>query len=178
MGTATQDPASVAPRALREAMEAGEPLQVVDVRSAGEYAAGHIPGAVNIPLEEVESRLADLATHARVVVACQSGTRAAMACEMLAPKRPDLVQLEKGTDAWLAAGLPVVRTTATRWAVERQLRLVAGAIALTGGLLAVLVAPAWGLLAAFVGFGLVMASVTGFCPMALLLAAMPWNRAR
>lgn len=178
MSTVLEGRAKVSARVLKRWLDDGEPIQLVDVRSAGEFAAGHIPGAVNIPLEQVQSRLADFATHGRVVVVCQSGKRAAMACGLLAAKRPDLAELEQGTDGWIAEGLPLVRTTSTRWALERQVRLAAGAMALAGGLLGALVAPAWAYLAAFVGAGLVMASLTGFCPMASLLAAMPWNRAR
>ena len=53
---------------------------------------------------------------------------------------------------------------------------VAGTMALAGAILAVTVAPAWIFLSGFVGFGLVLAGATDFCPMAILLAKMPWNQ--
>ena len=58
----------------------------------------------------------------------------------------------------------------------RQVQIAAGALALLGVLLGALVAPAFFGIAAFVGAGLVLAGVSGFCGMAHLLAAMPWNR--
>lgn len=52
---------------------------LLDVRSAGEFAAGNAPGTVNIPLGELGSRLAEIPHHAPVVVCCASGTRSGMA---------------------------------------------------------------------------------------------------
>ncbi len=58
----------------------------------------------------------------------------------------------------------------------RQVQIAAGSLVLLGVILAVLVSPWFVALSAFVGAGLVMAGVTGFCGMANLLAHMPWNR--
>ena len=63
-----------------------------------------------------------------------------------------------------------------RWALERQVRLVAGIIALTGAVLALTVSTSWACLSGLAGLGLTMAGLTDFCPMATLLARMPWNR--
>jgi hypothetical protein len=60
----------------------------------------------------------------------------------------------------------------------RQVQIVAGALVLAGVLLGFLIAPAWIGLAAFVGAGLLMAGITGWCGMAHMLALMPWNRRR
>ena len=161
---------------LENRLCAGDHLQLVDVRSAGEYATGHIPGASNIPMDQAESRLADLTPGANVVLLCQSGQRAGMTCELLQGQHPDLLVLEGGTAAWVAAGKPVVRTASTRWALERQVRLTAGLLAFTGSLLALLVHPAWVYLPLFIGAGLTFAGITNLCGMAILLARMPWNR--
>ncbi len=59
---------------LHEMLSAGSPT-VLDVRSAAEFATGHVPGAVNIPMEQVEMRLADVPTGPLVLV-CESGKRA------------------------------------------------------------------------------------------------------
>lgn len=56
---------------------------VVDVRTAAEYAAGNAPGTVNIPLQELSSRLAEIPRTAPVVLCCASGTRSGMARMML-----------------------------------------------------------------------------------------------
>lgn len=56
-----------------------EGAQVVDVRSAAEYFAGHAPGSVNIPLQDIEQGARDLDPAKWVVVCCASGTRSALA---------------------------------------------------------------------------------------------------
>jgi rhodanese-related sulfurtransferase len=156
----------------------GRRAQLVDVRSATEFATAHLPGAVNIPLEQIESRTADLETNTPVVLVCQGGTRARLASELLAASGKDLVVLEGGTGAWLQAGNPAVRSTASRWALERQVRLAAGLLGFIGVVLAVTVSPWWLILPGFVGCGLIFAGCTGFCPMGEVLARLPWNRPR
>jgi rhodanese-related sulfurtransferase len=155
---------------------AGRRAQLVDVRSATEFATAHLPGAINIPLEQIERRTADLEANAPVVLVCQAGTRARLAHALLAESGKELVVLEGGTGAWLQAGYPAVRSTAARWALERQVRLVAGLLVAVGVLLAVTVSRWWLLLPGFVGCGLVFAGFSGFCPMGEALARLPWNR--
>jgi len=150
--------------------------QCIDVRSPTEFASGHIPAAINIPMDEIESRLADLRPQHPTVLVCQSGKRASMTQALLAGRIDNLFVLTGGTDAWKSAGLPLVASTRTRWALERQVRLGAGLLVLTGVLLGFLVNPGWFWLAGFVGGGLVFAGTTNFCAMAHLLALLPWNR--
>lgn len=168
--------ATIDVKALKDWLSEGRPAQLVDVRSATEFATAHIPRAINIPLEQVERRTVDLVINELVVLICQAGTRARMACALLAGNGLDLVVLEGGTEAWLRAGYPAVRSTAARWALERQMRLAAGVLVVVGILLAVAVSPWWLLLPGFVGCGLAFAGLTGFCLMGEALAQMPWNR--
>jgi rhodanese-related sulfurtransferase len=163
-------------RTLKDWQMSARPAQLVDVRSATEFATAHVPGAINIPLEQIERRTADLAENQPVVLICQSGTRARMARKLLTESGRDRVVLEGGTAAWLQAGYPAVHSTAARWALERQVRLAAGLLVVVGVLLAVAVSPWWLLLPGFVGCGLAFAGVSGFCPMGEVLARMPWNR--
>lgn len=149
---------------------------MIDVRSPTEFAAGHIPAAINIPMDELESRLADLRPGTHTLLVCQSGTRAALTHGLLASRVPDLYILGGGTDAWAAASFPLVTSTRLRWALERQVRLIAGLLVLTGVLLGLLVHPFWFGLAGFVACGLIVAGTTNFCAMARLLALLPWNR--
>jgi rhodanese-related sulfurtransferase len=160
---------------IQESNRPGFAAACIDVRSATEFAAGHIPGAINIPMDEIESRLGDLPAEG-VVLVCQAGKRAEMTRAMLTGQVAEMYILSGGTDAWQAAGLPMVASTRTRWALERQVRLGAGLLVLTGVLLGFLVNPAWYGLAGFVGAGLVVAGTTNFCGMAYLLALLPWNR--
>jgi len=152
--------------------------QWVDVRSASEYAAGHVPGAINIPMEQIESRLDDLSPGRPIVLICQSGKRARLTAALLEPCRTDVTVLDGGTSAWVRAGFPVVMNATTRWALERQVRLVAGLLVVMGVVLALTVNPHWLYLSGFVGLGLVFAGLTNICAMASLLCKMPWNRSR
>ena len=60
-----------------------EGAQLVDVRSMGEYAGGHVPGTLNMPLQEIDARARELDPSRWVVVACASGTRSALAARKL-----------------------------------------------------------------------------------------------
>lgn len=160
---------------LKELIASDPSVQLVDVRSADEFAGGHVPRATNIPLEQLEGRLDDLG--GRVVVLCRSGKRASMACDMLRAHHDDLLLLEGGTQAWMEAGLPVTEPTRqVRWSLERQVRLAAGIMVLIGTLLSLFVNPGWIYLAIFVGAGLTFAGATDLCLMASLLAKLPWNQ--
>jgi len=150
-------------------------FQLIDVRSTSEFAAGHIPGAINIPMDQIESRLADL-SHGPIVLICQMGKRAQMTADILGPCRLDLTVLEGGTAAWMQEGFPVIKSVKTRWSLERQVRLGAGLIVLAASTLALTSNPRWLFLAPFVGAGLTFAGLTDLCPMAEFLQRMPWNR--
>jgi len=149
--------------------------QLIDVRSASEFAAGHISGAINIPMDQIEGRLDDLDPERPLVLICKSGKRARMTAGLLAPCRQDTAVLQGGTEAWIKEGLPVVCCTKTRWALERQVRLGAGLLVLTGVMLSTFHNPRWIWLSAFVGAGLTFAGLTDICMMGSLLARMSWN---
>jgi rhodanese-related sulfurtransferase len=147
----------------------------IDVRSGSEYASGHIPGAMNIPLEQIEKRVADLSTDRPIALICQTGQRARVAATLLQPCGTEFLVVEGGTKAWRDAGLPLVASVKARWSLERQVRLIAGLLVFSGSLLAALVSPYWLIVPAFVGCGLSFAGATDICPMGLLLARLPWN---
>ncbi len=100
----------VAPRELLERAKKGL-VTVLDVRPAEEYAAGHIPGAINVPLEKLESFLARLPKRKEVVAYCR-GPYCLMsfeAVEKLRKRGWRARRLADGLPEWRAAGLPVVR---------------------------------------------------------------------
>lgn len=166
-------PAEVAALAQREPR-----LLLLDVRTPGEYETVHIGGAYNVPLDTLgeHSREIRAAGQDPLVLVCQSGQRARKAEEALrSAGLANLHVLDGGMNAWVAAGLPIVQGR-KKLSLERQVRIAAGAIAATGGLLAATLHPAFGWLAAFVGGGLVFAGVTDTCGMAMLLTRLPYNR--
>jgi rhodanese-related sulfurtransferase len=97
---------------LARRLEDGDDLVVLDVRPAAEYAAGHLPGAVSIPVGELRRRLAELPADREVVAYCR-GPYCAFAHEAVAVLREAGVsarRLEDGLPEWQAAGLAVVRS--------------------------------------------------------------------
>lgn len=89
----------------------GRDLQVVDVRAVGEYTAGHLPGAKNVPLPDLESRLArELDPERPTAVVCAGGYRSAAAASLL--ERHGFTKIYNvigGTSAWEGAGYAVER---------------------------------------------------------------------
>ena len=82
-------------------------LALLDVRNLPEWAAGHLPGASNIPVADLEERLAEVPRDRLVVVHCQSGSRAAIAASLLRARGVADVQVFSGGYAeWSGAGFP------------------------------------------------------------------------
>lgn len=69
---------------LAALIEAGEPPVVLDVREEQEYIAGHIPGAVHVPIEQIEEGVSGLDRSATIAVVCRSARRSDYACQILA----------------------------------------------------------------------------------------------
>lgn len=84
---------------LLEQQKSGMIQAVVDVRGADEFARGHLPGAINIPVDELRGRLADVPTG-RIAVNCQVGMRGYLATRILMAARRDVVNLSGGYQAW------------------------------------------------------------------------------
>ncbi|WP_432079433.1 rhodanese-like domain-containing protein [Streptomyces sp. YPW6] len=159
-------------------------LTVIDVRTPGEFAGGHVPGALNIPLDQVQRALPDIsraAEHGDVLVVCASGARSEKACRMLADHGVATATLSGGTGAWAADGHDLHRPEGSAravWGMERQVRFTAGTVVLLGLLLGVLVHPAFQILSAGIAVGLVFSALTNTCGMAAMLARLPHNRPR
>jgi rhodanese-related sulfurtransferase len=176
----TQPETTVTPAELQRRLAAGRPGRLLDVRTPGEFAAAHVPGARLLPLDELDpaafgrERNGDAAT---VYVLCQTGGRARRAIEKL--ERAGVrgcVLVEGGTQAWMDAGLPVNRGPSRVLPLMRQVQIIVGFVAATGGLLALTVNKYFALLPLVVGGGLLFAGLTGFCGLAVLLAKLPWNK--
>jgi rhodanese-related sulfurtransferase len=151
--------------------------QMIDVRTPSEYAAGHIPCTMNIPMDQFEARRKDLRLEDGMVLVCKAGSRARIVAGWLGDNAKVRV-LEGGTEAWMHDGLETVVSAKTRWSLERQVRLGAGLMVLAATVLVVAGVSGAIWLAMFVGAGLTFAGATDICMMGILLGKMPWNQAR
>jgi len=86
-----------------EQLAAREGVPLIDVRERDEFAAGHVPGAVNLPLSELGDRLGELPAEAFDVI-CQAGGRSARAVQALEARGYDATNVEGGTGDWIAQG--------------------------------------------------------------------------
>jgi rhodanese-related sulfurtransferase len=92
---------------LEQLIAAGS--MVIDVREADEFAAGHVPTAISIPLSTIQNRVDEFRHEETVYVICQVGGRSMRACQYLADFDIDnLVNIAGGTTGWLALGKDVV----------------------------------------------------------------------
>jgi len=178
--TTTQSQSPISPRDLQARLAAGSPAQLLDVRTPGEFAAAHVPGAQLLPLDELDAAafLAQRgASDVPLYVLCQTGGRARRAIEKFQRAGFDgCVLVEGGTQAWIDAGLPVNRGESRVLPLMRQVQIVVGFVSAAGAALALVVNPWFALLPLVTGCGLFIAGTTGFCGLALVLAKMPWNK--
>lgn len=154
-------------------------VDLIDVRTPVEFRAVHATAAQNIPLDALDPHRV-METHGRsadkpLYVICKSGARGEKARQKFADAGfANVVNVEGGTDAWIAAGQPVVRGRKAV-SLERQVRIAAGFLVLVGAVLSF-----WNIyfvcLSGFVGAGLIFAGITDTCGMGMLLARMPWNQ--
>ncbi|MFG3203121.1 rhodanese-like domain-containing protein [Streptomyces sp. NPDC048192] len=157
-------------------------LTVIDVRTPGEYASGHLPGAHNIPLDHLDAAVPALkaaADRGDLLIVCASGARSATACRRLADQGIAAATLTGGTAAWTQLGHDTHRPAGARtpWAMDRQVRLAAGTLVLTG----LIAGRRWNAarwLSAGVAGGLVFSALTDTCGMAKILARLPHNQPR
>jgi len=99
---------TVSQDALLEATKKGADAPfVLDVRSPEEFVAGHVPGAVNVPYDQIATRLAEVPKDKDVVLYCRSGRRVGIAAQVLAQHGYTRLQhLQGDMPAWIAQGHP------------------------------------------------------------------------
>lgn len=170
---------TISPRDLAARRTKTPHLELIDVRTPAEFREIHAEFARNLPLSELDPAavMKDRSVGQPLYFICRSGSRGQQACEKFrAAGYENVVNVEGGTLAWAEAGLPVARGKKTM-ALERQVRIVAGALVLLG-VLAGLANEWFLLLPAFVGSGLIFAGVTDSCALGMFLARMPWNQVK
>ena len=174
--------ATISPQELSRLQQTGKPVTLIDVRTPVEFQELHVEFARNVPLDRLDPKSIQAERNGNadqpLYVVCRSGSRGKQACEkFLAAGLVNVVNVEGGTLACEAAGLPVVRGKKTI-SLERQVRIAAGGLVVIGSTLGFFVHPYFIGLAAFVGAGLVFAGITDTCGMGMLLARMPWNQVK
>ena len=172
---------TISPRELSLRLASQPDLCVIDVRTVVEFDDVHVQQAVNIPLDVLAPQALieakTLPADQPVYILCRSGQRAGKAAERFSKEGFDnAVVVTGGTLAWIDADLPVVSGPGKSISLERQVRIAAGTLVLSGVLLGWRVHPAFYGIPAFVGSGLIFAGITDWCGMGLLLARAPWNK--
>jgi rhodanese-related sulfurtransferase len=149
---------------------------LLDVRTGAEHDSVHISGSVNVPLDRLDEFAPALAgLGAPIVCVCQTGNRAQQALQKLvAAGAPNVKVLDGGIVAWEGSGGPVERGP-EKWAMDRQVRGVAGSLVLAGLVLGTRFRRARAL-AWMVGAGLTWSAISNSCYMAMALAKLPYNR--
>lgn len=157
-------------------------VDIIDVRTPLEFREVRAVMARNIPLDVLDPHTVMKERNGSagepLYVICKGGTRGATARQKFVDAGyENVVNVEGGTEAWVAAGLPVVRGRKAM-SLERQVRIAAGFIVLVGALLGLFVHPYFAGIPAFVGAGLMFAGITDSCAMGMLIAKMPWNQVK
>ncbi|NDG72749.1 MAG: DUF2892 domain-containing protein [Proteobacteria bacterium] len=172
---------TIQPTELQTLLQSDSTVQLLDVRTPAEHAQIHVPGVHLIPLDRLDAaQLAESGGFSKdkpVYILCQSGGRAKQAATRLEQSGFEkCCVVEGGTSAWAVAGLQVNRRASRVISLERQVRIAAGFLVLSGVFLSQFVNPAFIWLSGFVGAGLIFAGTTDWCGMGLLIARMPWNQ--
>ena len=106
--SATPPAPSISATDLNAKRESGAAPIVIDVRTPEEYATGHVPGALNIPFDQIAERIAEVEAPDGVALYCMVGPRARMGeSALLAEGYEGVFHLEGGLAAWKDAGLPI-----------------------------------------------------------------------
>lgn len=158
-------------------MDMPQSCQIIDVRDPLEYDGERITGSFLVPLSDLDSASTVFDRERPLFLLCRSGVRAQRAAKRLASLGfKDVFVIKGGLKGWIASGLPVRRSTASHWSIERQVRFTAGVLVLTGIVLACLVNANYILLTAVVALGMIVSAVTNSCTMGVLLGMLPWNQ--
>lgn len=95
----------------RDTFGKGQSHTLLDVRTREEYRMGHLPGAINIPLDQLARRVKEVPVEKPVVVVCASGNRSVSGSRVIAAagRYPKVYNLKGGTMAWARQGFPIER---------------------------------------------------------------------
>lgn len=150
---------------------------IIDVRNPDEFNAGS-EAQLCWPVSEINGvstaafvRQQNLSPDQTIVLLCASGKRAQMAADKLRTLIPNPIAVVQGGHGALRSN-----GATAMMSIERQVRIAAGLLVVLGSLAALLVNPLAVWLCLLVGAGLMVAGITDWCGMGLLMMKMPWNR--
>ncbi|WP_251328465.1 rhodanese-like domain-containing protein [Haloplanus pelagicus] len=95
----------VTPEEIHERLESGDGPQIIDIRDPDDFATGHIPGALNVPMGELPSRIDEIEWEEEVVVACPIGQSSIQAARLIGSYEGvedagSVRSMQGGYDAW------------------------------------------------------------------------------
>ena len=151
--------------------------KILDVRSALEFSQAHIENSINIPIDMIAAKIGELSQSKQsYLVLCHSGTRAAMAADMLMQSGIHTAKvIEGGIARWQKEKLAVIKGQGGI-SLERQVRIIVGSLVLLGIIMSWLLHWAFIFIPAFVSCGLIYAGLTDNCLMGMLLMKLPYNK--
>lgn len=151
--------------------------RLLDVRSVLEYADSHIKDSINIPIDGLMSKIEELRRqNKKYIVFCRTGNRSPMAADMLIQSGIHGVKvMQGGMTRWQKERLSVIKGV-SGISLERQVRIIAGSLILTGILLSFFLHQAFIAISIFVSCGLIYAGITDNCMMGILLMKLPYNK--
>lgn len=167
----------ISPKAAHELIAKDSAVKLLDVRSALEYSEIHIKDSINIPIDMLGGKINELAQSGKAyIVLCRTGNRSPMAADMLTRSGlPSVKVMNGGITRWQKERLPVEKGQGGI-SLERQVRIIAGSLILSGILLSIFVNPWFLGISIFVSGGLIFAGVTDNCMMGVLLMKLPYNK--
>ncbi len=150
---------------------------LIDVREPSEYAAERIDGAKLFPLSRFDINQLPLDQDKDIVLQCQTGNRSAqVAQQLLASGIASVTHLDGGLNSWKQQGYPVRVNRNAPISMPRQVQIITGSIIVITTILGALVSPLFLIVSGLAGAGLVFSGVSNTCPMANLLAKLPYNQ--
>jgi len=167
----------ISPKDALKLVQSDSQIKFLDVRSPLEYAQEHIKDSLNVPIDMLSVKTANLGESKHgYIVFCRTGNRSPMAADMLIQSGLQGIKvMDGGMTRWQKEGFPVIKGQGGI-SIERQVRAIAGSLVLVGILLALFVHAAFILLPLFVGCGLLYAGLTDNCLMGMFLMKLPYNK--
>ena len=167
----------ILPLAAFALVEKDQEVKLLDVRSVLEFSQVHIKDSINVPIDMLFAKINQLSqSKQKYIVLCHAGNRSPMAADMLIQAGVQGVRImQGGMTRWQKEGLAVIKGEGGV-SLERQVRIMAGSIVLSGILLSWLVNWWFIFISVLVSCGLIYAGTSDNCLMGMLLMKLPYNK--